>query len=421
MAVKVFSVASMGREASRTRQRSRHIGAGTLALILAVLSLMLSSLMPAAQQAAAQSSDWSPPSTVYIPETGHSLDRLFLDLWRNAGGASAFGYPISPEITTEDGHVVQYLQFARFEYWPEGDENGNTVILGKIGKELRPITVQRSLIASTQPGNSAVLLDSARQMKAWLPVDAASVDMGRNDLVYVEATQHTIWGGFLTFWQNSGAESYLGNPLTEEYTLNGTTYQVFERGQLTWKPGSAISLVPVGKMLAEKYGVSTEPIAQGTLPTYSENLFVPPPEPTPEPTVEIAKVNEEFADVPSGEVWIDISLSYEYMTVYQGNTVLMETYISSGKPGFETPAGTYFINSKIPEQDMEGVLGGEYYNVPSVPSVMYFTDVGHAIHGAYWHNNFGTPMSHGCINVPVDLAAYLYNIASVGTRVEIHW
>ncbi len=99
----------------------------------------------------------------------------------------------------------------------------------------------------------------------------------------------------------------------------------------------------------------------------------------------------------------------------------METYIISGKPGFETPAGTYFINSKIPEQDMEGVLGGEYYNVPSVPSVMYFTDVGHAIHGAYWHNNFGTPMSHGCINLPVDLAAYLYNIASVGTRVEIHW
>jgi lipoprotein-anchoring transpeptidase ErfK/SrfK len=52
---------------------------------------------------------------------------------------------------------------------------------------------------------------------------------------------------------------------------------------------------------------------------------------------------------------------------------------------------------------------------------MYFTDVGHAIHGAYWHNNFGTPMSHGCINVPVDLAAYLYDVSPVGTRVEIHW
>ncbi len=43
-----------------------------------------------------QSSSWSPPRTVYIEETGHTLDQLFLDLWRNAGGASAFGYPITP-------------------------------------------------------------------------------------------------------------------------------------------------------------------------------------------------------------------------------------------------------------------------------------------------------------------------------------
>jgi lipoprotein-anchoring transpeptidase ErfK/SrfK len=68
---------------------------------------------------------------------------------------------------------------------------------------------------------------------------------------------------------------------------------------------------------------------------------------------------------------------------------------------------------------MEGVLGGEYYNVPDVPDVMYFTDFGHALHGTYWHNNFGTPMSHGCVNLPMDVAAWMYQWASVGTRVEI--
>jgi lipoprotein-anchoring transpeptidase ErfK/SrfK len=52
---------------------------------------------------------------------------------------------------------------------------------------------------------------------------------------------------------------------------------------------------------------------------------------------------------------------------------------------------------------------------------MYFTDRGHAIHGAYWHNNFGAVMSHGCINVPVDLAEFLYEITPSGARVEIHW
>jgi hypothetical protein len=413
--VKSFSLVSATGTSVPERQRTRGIGIKSIAMMLALASMLVTSFLPMAQQQAAAQSDWAPPSTVYIPETGHTLDRLFLDLWRNAGGAASFGYPITPEITQEDGHVVQYLQFARFEYWPEGDANGNTVLLGKLGEELRPITVQRSQIASSQPGQSAALLESARQMKAWLPVEADNVDTSRDDIAYIEATKHTITGGFLSFWEKSGGDSYLGNPLTEEYVLDGNTYQVFERGQLAWKAGGDVQLMPVGEILAEKYGLDTQPLAQGSLPSYSEDLFVPPPEPTPAPAIEIAE------NVPTGEVWIDINLSNEYMTVYQGNTVLMETYISSGKPGFETPPGTFFINTKLPEQDMEGLLGGEYYNVPSVPSVMYFTDVGHAIHGAYWHNNFGTPMSHGCINVPVDLAAYLYDVSPVGTRVEIHW
>jgi lipoprotein-anchoring transpeptidase ErfK/SrfK len=68
---------------------------------------------------------------------------------------------------------------------------------------------------------------------------------------------------------------------------------------------------------------------------------------------------------------------------------------------------------------MEGVLGGEYYNVPDVPDVLYFTDRGHAIHGTYWHSNFGTPMSHGCVNLPTDVADWMYQWSTVGMRVEI--
>jgi lipoprotein-anchoring transpeptidase ErfK/SrfK len=70
---------------------------------------------------------------------------------------------------------------------------------------------------------------------------------------------------------------------------------------------------------------------------------------------------------------------------------------------------------------MEGVINGEYYDVPSVPWVMYFTDLGHALHGTYWHNNFGQTMSHGCVNLPMDFAEWLYGWADIGTRVEIHY
>ena len=100
---------------------------------------------------------------------------------------------------------------------------------------------------------------------------------------------------------------------------------------------------------------------------------------------------------------------------------IYETYVSTGRQGFETPPGTYHVLTKLESQTMEGVLGGEYYNVPDVPWVQYFTNRGHAIHGAYWHNNFGYVMSHGCVNLPLDFAAWLYTWTSIGTRVEIHF
>ncbi len=123
----------------------------------------------------------------------------------------------------------------------------------------------------------------------------------------------------------------------------------------------------------------------------------------------------------SGEIWMDVNLSTQYMIVYQGDKVLARTYVSTGRPGFLTPTGTYSINRKVPVKDMTGTLGGEYYYVHDVPSVMYFTNRGHAIHGAYWHNNFGYRMSHGCINLPVNFASWLYSVTPMGARVRIHY
>ena len=123
----------------------------------------------------------------------------------------------------------------------------------------------------------------------------------------------------------------------------------------------------------------------------------------------------------TGELWVDVNLSTEYMIVYRGSTRVLGTYVSTGRPGFDTPTGTYRVNTKLPSQTMSGVIGGEYYNVPNVPWVMYFTDRGHAIHGTYWHNNFGHPMSHGCVNLPLDVAAWLYAQAPIGMRVVIHY
>jgi lipoprotein-anchoring transpeptidase ErfK/SrfK len=382
-------------------------------MMVATLSLLLTMFAPissaSAQEADGSSLSWSAPRTVYIPETGQTLDQLFLDLWRNAGGASAFGYPITPEITLPNGHVVQYLQYARFEYWPEGDADGNTVLLGKLGEELRPISVRRTMASFSSRGQteSIVGTSSLVEAKAWIPIptDPAPDD---KSFVYVEKTKHTIRGNFLSFWYDTGGEDYIGNPLTEEYVKGDTTYQVFERGQLSYNETDGVMMVPVGKILADKYKLDQSPVSQGDYPTYDESLFVKP--------------GPVYGEIdPNKELWVDINLSSQYMIVYSGDTIVMESYVSTGRPGFETPTGTFYVNTMLDYDDMEGVLGGEYYNVPQVPDVMYFTNVGHAIHGAYWHNNFGNVMSHGCINLPMDVADWLYSKAHVGMRIVIHY
>ena len=111
----------------------------------------------------------------------------------------------------------------------------------------------------------------------------------------------------------------------------------------------------------------------------------------------------------------------QYLIAWEGDVSIAETYVSTGRPGFDTPPGTFHVLVKLESQTMEGVIGGEYYNVPDVPWVQYFTNDGHALHGTYWHNNFGTVMSHGCVNLPMDFAEWLYGWTSIGTRVEIHY
>lgn len=366
-------------------------------LVIAITMALTAFLAPFASPSQAAAADWAAPSTVYIPETGQSIDGAFLDYWRSWGGANVFGNPITPEMT-ENGRIVQYYSYARFEYAP-GDPDGAIVHLGKIGAELRPAALPRT---SPLASRSALYArDLAREALAWLPVDAkAAAELDPAVVRYVPESKHTISQGFRDFWQASGEAGYLGNPLTEEYIIGDTSYQVFERGKLAWTPGQYVWMAPIGETLAQKYQLDMAPRAQGDLPVYSEDLFVPPAPP---------------------EFWIDVNLTTQYMTVYQGNNVVAGTYVSTGRPGFDTPAGTFYVNSKLEDQTMAGVIGGESYNVPDVPWVMYFTDEGHAIHGTYWHNNFGAMMSHGCVNLPMDFSAWLYSVTPVGTRVEIHF
>lgn len=136
------------------------------------------------------------------------------------------------------------------------------------------------------------------------------------------------------------------------------------------------------------------------------------------------------------EKWIEVSLSEQKLRAWEGNRQVIEFPISSGKWS-PTPTGTFSIWYKTKNQRMEGgsKILGTYYNLPNVPHNMFFYQ-GYAIHGAYWHNNFGQPMSHGCVNSPLPNAAEIFEWAgpvvpagansvratpeNPGTRVLVH-
>lgn len=129
------------------------------------------------------------------------------------------------------------------------------------------------------------------------------------------------------------------------------------------------------------------------------------------------KTSPTQANAPAdGYRWIEVNLSQQLLTAWQGNVPVLSTYISSGLAHTPTVTGRFSIGNKLPSQRMVG----PDYDLPGVPYVMYFYGA-YAIHGAYWHNNFGTPMSHGCVNMSVGDSAWLYNWAPMGTEVYVHY
>ena len=151
----------------------------------------------------------------------------------------------------------------------------------------------------------------------------------------------------------------------------------------------------------------------------------PTPTNTPTPAIEPTRLttsNTSFAmpNVGLNERWVDVNLTLQTLTAYEGNSPVFQTNISSGRAPYYTVTGQFRVYYRLESQTMDGRRLGFDYVTPGVPHVQYFYG-DFAIHGATWHNDFGTPVSHGCVNVtPVD-AEWLYNWMSYGTLVNVHY
>ncbi|MCL5264704.1 MAG: L,D-transpeptidase family protein [Chloroflexi bacterium] len=125
-----------------------------------------------------------------------------------------------------------------------------------------------------------------------------------------------------------------------------------------------------------------------------------------------------------GGRWIDIDVSNQTATAYEGNTAVFTAGVTTGRPGTPTPIGTFYIFSRVYNETMVSTTPGDEYYLENVYFTQYFAGGGYALHYNYWQPDyvFGSiPTSHGCVGLRYGAAAFFWDFADYGTPVVVHY
>ncbi|NNJ10992.1 L,D-transpeptidase family protein [Chloroflexales bacterium ZM16-3] len=328
--------------------------------------------------------------TIYFAESGHHLSNRsgFLNFWRANGQKLIFGYPITEELV-EGGRIVQYFERARFEFHPETPNA--PVQLGLIGSDL-------------------VAADGIA------PDLLAGVENPQSGASYFPETSHSLSGEIRGYWDRHGAIGIFGFPISEPLLEDGRTVQYFERARLEWWPEDMDSFFRSQESIN---GFNLNTLYEVRVSDMGRRLATAR-------SIDIAPVEQlSGTAIWSPAIWqrhIDVNLSTQQLVAYEGTLAVWHAPVATGRDGFNTPTGEFAIYYRLPMQDMTGSIGGESWYVPHIPWVQYIVG-GVAFHGTYWHNAHGSGvrMSHGCVNLRIDDAEWLYAWADIGTVVDIHY
>ncbi len=364
---------------------------------------------------------------VFVPETGHTIRGYLLDYWRANGAASGYGNPISEPFAASNGYYSQAFEKGVFQFIPE------LIWTDQPSVSLMPISRMHleDRLDRFRADGRRVSGGGDRRAGVWRPLNPAG-KTAQNAIaqgaIFNETSGHTITGDFLAWYQNHEGWGYLGNPISEPVREFGLTVQYFDGARLFRLDDGTVDLAPMGREVADEIGLDTTPVSGDGLPVYDELLFWLADNPNP--------LGDPYAP---GRKWIEVSLSQQTLWAYQGGTLISQSYVSTGIEPNHTEQGVFHVRYKLPMTDMAGLtdasgrvteLGEDAaadagagqipYVVKDIPDVMYFNYEAEALHGAYWHSNFGTPMSHGCVNLPLDFSHFLYGWAPLGTMVWVH-
>ena len=356
--------------------------------------------------------------TVWVEPTGHTMSSVLLDYWRVTGRDEFFGNPISEPFETPDGVWSQAMESGIIQYLPE--------YMWTLEPFVRFMPAGRLLLADLNGGFRA---DGKRmggggnpRAGAWALPEGSSLS---GVVGYAAENGVEVAEPFRAWYLEREAAWYLGQPLTPLIAERGGAAQWFEGGLLLEEEAGP-KLAPLGEELAVRLGIDTTPVERGDLPVDVERLFLTVANPSPLGN----------AGGP-GRKRIEVDVTAQQVRLFQGGQKVLESPISTGLWPNKTELGSFRVRYKKRKEDMRGATDDEGnvvwivgegggppagsipYGVEDVPDVLYINQQAEALHGAYWHNSFGQTMSHGCINQPLDVAAFVYDWAPLGTPVRV--
>ncbi len=376
------------------------------ALLGAGAALAINTAIPSPAQA-----DQELSPTFYFNETGHNLSGSFLEYFRRNRNGALIGLPITEEITSPDGTTRQYFKNAVLAHGPLVEGAATTVKPMAVGRTMTPdrhtilhprsefkyefyrkygweTFFQNGLSDAATKFNDPYE-DMTGQVRDFFievmgipeTIDAQGVTQYTD---YFILTQHpSIYIDDLNL-----AKAY------RQYKGYGREHYLRPFQRLLW-PGE-IEPLPIGEKIAELSGISCDP----TEPLPKALVFTP---------TLMDKVKH-----------IEVNISGQNITAYEGDTPVMSTLVSTGNPDYDTPIGNFKILKKELTRRYTSPFPwrANYIPLDDVPFNMLFSG-DCFIHGAYWHDNFGYKHSLGCVNLNIDDAAFLYDWARLGTPVRV--
>ena len=374
-------------------------------------------------------------SCQFFPETNHTLSEPFASFWQQWGGETLFGPPVSEPfsdpadpsaqmqvfesaILVSRGSTVSLRPMGRYLAERDGvlgdaafqpaPPTGGTPFLIKAsdGLRLRAAPNLDAPMVAVLPDNTEFIA-AAGSSGEWIPGYAdglsgwvsASYLTERPPLPQLQVADWdlAVWQGATLEETNVRREPTTKAPIVEtlDYAAPVTVTE--------WVQGEEVH---EGADMWAKVG-------DGRF-VYSRNIGRNAPVlPTPPP-----------ADAPTWGKWIDINLVQQLLTAYDGTMPVRTIEVTTGMAGWETPPGFYSILSRVANETMNsGAIGAEnHYRLDDVLFTQYFTDLGHALHFAWWRTKetIGRPGSHGCVNLLLDDARYFWDWAELGTPVYVH-